>query len=267
MRLKSSVNASAVYEHVARSSTARRMSLYRSMTLFVLSCQDISNVHQQPKPERKPVTPTLRSQILGQTEYAACRARRTRRNAQHHIGSRNVPSQCSCLCRIINSAIAIICLVVPRLTFHDHPLRLVSIFSYEPFDALVMLHEVECLSIRPYSLHQADCVGIHPLRVLGHIRDRMWYLETQPKQVANFLEQRDNLWVEVDCELETAPAQADNLEKSPCNAHVAAIDVVEPCFEYWPRIELAAECGGFRLELLTFSIQLPAFAEYVLNTL
>lgn len=32
-----SENASVVYEHVARSSTFRRISLYKSITLFVLS--------------------------------------------------------------------------------------------------------------------------------------------------------------------------------------------------------------------------------------
>jgi len=40
-----SENASVVYAHVARSSTAREMSLYRSMTLFVLSWNEMSQGH------------------------------------------------------------------------------------------------------------------------------------------------------------------------------------------------------------------------------
>ena len=46
-------NASEVYEHVERSSTARRMSLYRSITLFVLSYIDHGHQRSLEKGEQK----------------------------------------------------------------------------------------------------------------------------------------------------------------------------------------------------------------------
>src|SRR6266851_2306649 len=91
---------------------------------------------------------------------------------------------------------------VRRLTFHNHPLRLVPVFRHEPFDALIVFHEVECLAVCPDGLHQTDCVGVHSLGVLSHIRDRMRHLEAKPEQVTNVLEQRDYLRIEVDRELE-----------------------------------------------------------------
>jgi hypothetical protein len=186
------------------------MSLYRSITLFVLSCwsSSVSNILKTTRTliTREPVTRTPRWRTLGQTGCVACPGRLTRQTAQHHIGSRSAPNQCSCLRIVELSNREHLCFEVRSLTFHDHPLRLVPIFCDKPFDTLVMLHEVECLSVSPYGLHQADSVGIHTLGILGHICDRMWHLETKPEQVTNVLEQRDDLRIEVDRELEATPA-------------------------------------------------------------
>src|SRR5260221_13680279 len=106
---------------------------------------------------------------------------------------------------ITDSTNTSVCLDIRRLTFHNHPLRLIPIFGDKPFDALVGFHKVECLAVCPDGLHQTDRVGIHSLGILGHICDRMRHLETKPEEVTNVLEQRDYLWVEVDRELEATP--------------------------------------------------------------
>ena len=69
----SSVNASVVYEQVERSSTARDISLYRSMTLLVLSYRHIRKllgVHQVRGPS--PVTPRRQRRTLGRIECVGC---------------------------------------------------------------------------------------------------------------------------------------------------------------------------------------------------
>ena len=53
-----SENASEVYKHVERSSTERRMSLYRSITLFVFSYVDHWHQHclEEGKHDNQPET-------------------------------------------------------------------------------------------------------------------------------------------------------------------------------------------------------------------
>jgi hypothetical protein len=88
------------------------------------------------------------------------------------------------------------------LTFGDHTLRLIAILGDQPFDTLVILNKVQSLPIGPNRLHQTDGMWIYPLRILCHVGNGMRDLEVQPQQVPYFLEEGDNLWIEVDGKLE-----------------------------------------------------------------
>lgn len=127
------------------------------------------------------------------------------------------------------------------------------------------------LRVRPDGLHEADGVRVHALRVLGRVADRVRDGEPEPKEVANLLEERDDLRIKVDRELELGPALRRavlrDVEQATRDLHVAAVDVVEPGLVDRTRVELATEARALALELAAFGVELPALAEDVLDAL
>ena len=95
----------------------------------------------------------------------------------------------------------------------------------------------------------------------------MRHLEVQPQQVPHLLKQRDDLRIKVHSKLEPPAPQADDLKETSVDAHVASVDVVQPCIVHGPGIELLAESGTFGLELLALGVQFPSLTEDVFDAL
>lgn len=154
-------------------------------------------------------------------------------------------------------------------TLRNLLLRVVPELGDEGEDAGVGVNLGDGLRVRPNGLHEADGVRVDAFGVLRDVADRMRDLEAEPEEVANLLEEGDDLRVEVDRELERAALRAvlGDLEKATRDLHAPTVDVVEPGLVDRPRVELAAERLAFALELLALGIELPAFAEDVLDSL
>ena len=81
----------------------------------------------------------------------------------------------------------------------DHPLGIVSILRNQPFNSLILLYEIESLPVCAYSLHQAHSMRIDSFCVFSHICYSVRYLEIKPQQIPYFLEEGDDLRIEIDC--------------------------------------------------------------------
>jgi hypothetical protein len=119
-------------------------------------------------------------------------------------------------------------------------------------------------------------------RILRDVVDRVRHLKAKPHHVPRFLEEpsravsrvghiqrvaRDDLGVKVDTQLQLSAfcAVLGDLEESTVNLKVPPVDLEQPSLEDGLRVELAAKAGALGLQLLAVGVQLPAFAEDVLN--
>lgn len=154
-------------------------------------------------------------------------------------------------------------------TFNDLLLRLLVHRRDQGRDLGVRLEFRDRLRVSPNRLHEADGVRIDPLRVLGEVTQAVRNLVPQPEQIANLLEQRDDLRVKVDHELQVAvllPVLGD-VEQATADLEVAPVDIGEPRFVDRARVQLLPERLALRLEALTLGVMGPLATEDVLDAL
>lgn len=125
------------------------------------------------------------------------------------------------------------------------------------------------LRIGPDRLHEADGVRVDTLGVLGEVAQCVRDLIAEPQEVPDLLEERNDLRVKVNDELEVAVllATLGDAEQASADLEVAPVDVGEPSLVDRTRVELLAEGLALGLEPLAFGVMRPFFAEDVFDSL
>lgn len=132
----------------------------------------------------------------------------------------------------------------------------------------MLVDEIDSLIVGPNGLHEADGVRVDLLCLLGHVGDVVRDVEVKPDEVADLLEERDDLRVKVDRQLEGAGrARLDDVEQPTGDLHVSLLDVVQPGLVERAGVQLSLEARALALQLLALGVVLPALSENVLDPL
>jgi len=148
-------------------------------------------------------------------------------------------------------------------------LNVVPVVGEEDDDLGIGVDEVDRLGVGSNGFHQTDGVRIDLLCFLRERRHSVRNGESQPDQVPNLLEERDDLRIEVDDELVliSGASRLGHVEDSSVDLHVPPLEIGEPGSEQRLSVELVLEASALALELLTFGVEFPSFPEDVLDSL
>lgn len=140
----------------------------------------------------------------------------------------------------------------------------------EGSDSGIRVDKSDGLRIRSNGLEKTDGVRIDSFGVLGEIADVVWNGEAEPMEITDLLEERDDLLIEVDGELESSSLRTIlEIEDSTGDesGEVSTGDVGEPAVEDGLGLELASEAVALLLQLLPFGVKSPPISEHVLDSL
>ena len=111
---------------------------------------------------------------------------------------------------------------------------------------------------------------VNSFGVFGEISDVVRDRESEPVEIPGLLEERDDLLIEVDGELERSSLRAIleiKYSSGDEGGEMSAGDVGEPAVEDGLGLELAAEAVALLLQFLSFGVESPSVSEYILHSL
>ena len=146
-------------------------------------------------------------------------------------------------------------------------MHLVNIVVKQESNSSHLSDGAQGLSVGANAFHETNSVRVHTLGLLRDVVDAVGHLVAAPSQITNFLEQRNDLCIKVDVQLQdvscgTVPADK---EKTSGDLEFPPSHLLEPGLEDRSGVELLLEHTALSLELLSFSVKRPVLAQDIFD--